>query len=329
MGPFEGEMRRQVVNVKLELPRLDFGALLCAKGEESGLVETMLFSACMLNTSAAARTHLQEPGEADLGMHSLASADMQAAFGQLVRVTPATRDSPNGMSGRGISRNASRIPYYCDWTSLPGVGGAFVPCVILETGIQRVAARANLSLGPPSYPASRNSSLKTISCSGKRVEPARPLEGEEEAAESEILVEVGPILTNFGLLQSIEEEGWPLYDLLAPVLSAWVRTAHSLHGALGASLAALELRRKLALSWLLTLALDGDAEPVGKSRLAPAKRGWTQLSSCPSCQLLVSLLRYARTKTEPRQHLDVLRDVQGREGLEIRQVTALGTNFKT
>uniref|UniRef100_A0A914VDP2 Bridge-like lipid transfer protein family member 1 N-terminal domain-containing protein n=1 Tax=Plectus sambesii TaxID=2011161 RepID=A0A914VDP2_9BILA len=201
----------------------------------------------------------------------------------------------------GIGKNVADSNFVTNWKDLSPICHQFELRQVVDAEVPEVsatltlknrivAANSNVSQPPEPPPTAARESNR------EPPEGATIFTPREE--QDEVVVKIGPLSVIFGLCQPVDSSSdnrWPLFDMLAPSISAWIHVVHRLTQSTGKVADSLSEWRQLTLAKLLTDALQCDDDRVfmpPKSSFAPAKGFGKYLRGCPSCQVLLTLLRY-------------------------------------
>lgn len=116
---------------------------------------------------------------------------------------------------------------------------------------------------------------------------------------------VGEASLNFGLCLPLSDgsskgsrsvQSWQLYEVVVPSLTGWIHAAFRLSNCIESVIDNRNIYIQLGFGRLVINALDSDEDQVFvstlKSTFAKARVYHRHLVGCPSCQLLLTLIRY-------------------------------------
>lgn len=215
-----------------------------------------------------------------------AKAEIKRAHAQFLQIVSSQS------TNIGIGKNVADSHFVTNWNDLTAICRQFELRQIVDAEVPEVSAMltlknrvvgANSNLSQPAEPPPSAAPNR-----GDAPEAAAILTPREE--QDEVVVKIGALSVIFGLCQPVDssDNRWPLFDVLAPTISAWIHVVHRLTQTTGKVADSLSEWRQLTLARLLTDALQCDDDRVfmpPKSSFIQAKRFGKYLRGCPSCQV--------------------------------------------
>ncbi|KRY69468.1 Uncharacterized protein T4A_5700 [Trichinella pseudospiralis] len=208
----------------------------------------------------------------------------------------------------GIAPLACRVLFDCRWDQLPQ-SDRYTVCLIAEGRIQHVQVSVSHKL-PADDVALKADMYQRLLESDDAVPADAGQNSDQGEYKSQVNISVGEIYINCGLSQRLElsAEYWPVYEILHSTVASWLQAACRFYSTVSKLSHNLQLAKKIAFTCLMVEALEPcRRRPVVKSHFDRLLVHGRRLAQCPTCQLMIALLRFLATE----EGLQVSRSLAG------------------
>ncbi|KRX43993.1 Protein kinase C iota type, partial [Trichinella murrelli] len=196
----------------------------------------------------------------------------------------------------GIAPLACRVLFDCRWDQLPQ-SDRYTVCLIAEGRIEHMQVSVSHKL--PSDDVSLKADMYQRLLESDDAVRAVGQNSAESEYKSQANISVGEIYVNCGLSQRLElsAEYWPVYEILHSTVASWLQAACRFYSTVSKSSHDLQLAKKIAFTCLMVEALEPcRRRPVVKSHFDRLLVHGRRLAQCPTCQLMIALLRFLATE---------------------------------